>query len=322
MRGPETAGGGGATAIPEVSVIIPTAGRLAFLQDALASALAQEDVALEVIVVVDADRDGARAWLDDLPDPRLRLAGTAGGQGPARARNLGLAEAAAPWVAFLDDDDLWSPRKLRGQLDAAARAGCSWAYTEAVDIDAAGTVVGVDRPPEPGRLRRELLRRNRVPAGASNVLVRTELARRLGGFDPELPTVADWDLSLRLSAAGPPALAHGLNVAYRRHADNHHTDDPSGFLEDLRRLEAKHSPLGVRPDRVSVTRWLAGGQRRAGHPWEALRLYLTGARSERNVGNALRALALLGGERVMATGRRLRDGHRSLPELEWLGHYR
>lgn len=307
---------------PDVSVIVPTGGRVQLLRRALASALASEDVALEVIVVIDAAVEETESALSALGDPRVRSVRTTGGVGPANGRNLGVAQARAEWVSFLDDDDLWSPRKLRAQLDAVTAAGAVWCYTEAVDIDAEGAIVGVERPPEPEVLCRDLRGLNLVPAGASNLLVRTDVMRELGGFDPALTSVTDWDLALRLAGRGVPAMAPGLHIAYRRHATNMHADDPAAFLAEIDRLEAKHADIGLSPDRVAIVRWLAGAQRRAGQRGRAARLYLEGAVRERNPGNAMRAAGALGGERVMAAGRRMTRGRPDLPlEVEWLQAY-
>jgi GT2 family glycosyltransferase len=311
-----------ARSAPDVSVVVPTSGRVQLLRRALDSALAQQDVALEVIVVVDAAPVDTESALAELGDPRVRSLRTPGGVGPAIGRNLGLEAARGAWVSFLDDDDLWSPHKLRAQLDAAAGADAAWCYTEAVDIDSAGEIVGVERPPEPTVLCRDLRRLNLVPAGASNLLVRTDVLRELGGFDPELTSVTDWDLALRLSRRGMPAMAPGLHIAYRRHGANMHASDPSGFLSEIDRLEAKHADIGLAPNRVEIVRWLAGAQRRAGQRGKAARLYLEGAVRERNPGNAVRAAGALGGERVMAAGRRMTRGRAEVPrEVEWLQAY-
>ena len=86
------------------------------------SALAQRDVDVEVVVVDDgSDEDGRRA-LEALTDSRVRVVRHATREGQSRARNTGIEAARGEWIAFLDDDDLWSPDKLREQLDAAAVA--------------------------------------------------------------------------------------------------------------------------------------------------------------------------------------------------------
>jgi glycosyltransferase involved in cell wall biosynthesis len=109
---------------PEVSVVIPTRNRWPMLSThALPSALAQEDVDLEIVVVDDASGDGTAARVAELGDPRVRVVRNETNRRLPASRNVGAEEARGTWLAFLDDDDLWSPRKLRAQLDVAQASG-------------------------------------------------------------------------------------------------------------------------------------------------------------------------------------------------------
>jgi glycosyltransferase involved in cell wall biosynthesis len=155
------------------------------LSRSLQSVLEQVDVALEVIVVDDGSSDATPARLAELDDPRLRVQRNASSRGVASARNLGLSHARAEWIAFLDDDDLWAPRKLRSQLERAAASGAGFVYTGTVVIDDDTGPVQVE-PVEPEDLRQGLLQHN-VVGGPSTVLVRTDLVRDAGGFDERLP---------------------------------------------------------------------------------------------------------------------------------------
>ena len=83
---------------------------------AVATALSQVGVDLEVIVVDDGSADQTTARLSEVADARLRVLRLRTPQGGARARNLGISEARGQWIAFLDDDDVWSPKKLNLQL--------------------------------------------------------------------------------------------------------------------------------------------------------------------------------------------------------------
>src|SRR5437764_416053 len=105
--------------MPELSVVIPTAGRPALVVRAVGSVLAQTLRDLEVIVVVDGLDPPSEAALAALADPRLRMIVNPRSVGPGEARNVGVAAARAPWVAFLDDDDEWLPEKAARQLAAA-----------------------------------------------------------------------------------------------------------------------------------------------------------------------------------------------------------
>jgi glycosyltransferase involved in cell wall biosynthesis len=103
---------------PTFSVVIPTYGRPAFLAEAVASVLAQTDGDFECIVVDDASPEPA--VLPD--DPRLRLVRREENGGPPAARNTGIDAAVGRYVAFLDDDDVWTPDRLAGAREAHARA--------------------------------------------------------------------------------------------------------------------------------------------------------------------------------------------------------
>jgi glycosyltransferase involved in cell wall biosynthesis len=250
---------------PAVTVVIPTRNRLPLLRQALASALAQTGVDIEVVVVDDGSTDGTNAYLQALRDPRLQVVDGAGG-GVSRARNAGLAAARNEWVAFLDDDDLWAPDKLAAQLDAA-RAGCGWVSVGSVDVDERLVVRGGDKPPLAQRDTPRLLLANHVPGGGSGTIVRTDLLRRLGGFDPCLSTFADWDVWIRLSTECDMASVRRPLVAYRVHPQSmSHTD--SRLFEELALLARKHAQLsaiwGVAPSEAAYLGWYADNLLRAG----------------------------------------------------------
>jgi len=105
--------------VPKVSVVIPTFGRAELLRRALRSVLAQTETDIEVIVVVDGDDPPTIAVLQGEPDPRLKYIVQPVKGGAAHARDMGVDASQSDWVAFLDDDDEWLPRKLELQLAAA-----------------------------------------------------------------------------------------------------------------------------------------------------------------------------------------------------------
>ena len=137
------------------------------------------------------------------------------------ARNRGVEEARGTWLAFLDDDDLWAPHKLRAQLDAASGAGVGWVYGRAVVVDGSSACCWRQtRSRSPRRCRGLLLQGNWVPGGGSNVIVQADLFRRVGGFDESLRFFEDWDLWLRLLDVGLPAALDEVVMARVEHGDN------------------------------------------------------------------------------------------------------
>lgn len=105
-----------------VSVIIPTYLRPDLVCRAVRSALEQTLTQLEVIVVVDGGDPETQAALAACADPRLRLVLPGRRLGNADARNAGVQEARGEWVAFLDDDDVWLPKKLERQWETARQS--------------------------------------------------------------------------------------------------------------------------------------------------------------------------------------------------------
>jgi glycosyltransferase involved in cell wall biosynthesis len=294
--------------------------------------LGQVAVNVEVIVVDDGSSPPVTATQPPLGSPHVRVIRHDEPRGDAAARNSGVKAAQGRWVSFLDDDDLWGPRKLEEQLLALARrTGAVYAYCGAVELDAEGRVIRDLPPPNPDELPALLATRNVMPAGSSNVLVRTDVMRLIGGFDERFRNLSDWDLWLRLAGIGPGARSEQRLVAYRRHrgsgcgstrtalTDHSALVDTAGLIGQLHELQRKHreSPLALRPDWIDYTRWLvAAGPRRAGRRFAAAWLYLRFGVRQRSAGTLARGTAMLLGERVIGRLGAKRGATPATPE--WL----
>ena len=259
---------------PTTTVVIPTHNRVELLRLTSQSALAQEDVEVEVVVVDEGSSDGTQDWLAGLADPRLKVIRHDKPQGVARARNAGLAVATGEWVGFLDDDDLWAPGKLRAQLAAAAAQSADFVYSGSVWTDLRRRAIHSNAVPHPAALPWLILRRNFVPAGSSNVVARREVLLRLGGFDEALFQIADWDLWIRLANTHRGAACDEPLVGYLSHPANMvATHDPKRVLREFEHLVAKHRSLterrGIDFDRVAFSRFAAQGWIRSGRPRRA-----------------------------------------------------
>jgi glycosyltransferase involved in cell wall biosynthesis len=316
---------------PKVTVVIPTKGRWPLLQRTLGGVLRQRGVELEVVIVDDGSSDETAERLVALGDRRVRPIRRELSRHVAATRNAGIAAARGEWIAFLDDDDLWAPDKLRVQLEAAATRKADFAWCSGLVVDARCSILETWPAREPDEILGLLLRGNWMPAGASNVIARRELVRELGGFDEELRHFADWDLWIRLAAAGRGATCPDPLVAYVRHSRNMILTDPRGVVRELRTLAAKHRAAadryGVRPDRVlpdqaGVFRWLGASQARAGRRATAAAYYLR-AGLERSPYGRRRTLrdaahALLGN---VPTDRPVSIDERLVAGAGWLAQY-
>jgi glycosyltransferase involved in cell wall biosynthesis len=285
-----------------VSVVIPTRDRVHIVVETVRLTLEQRHVELEVVVVDDGSHDATTETLEALGDPRLTVLRNPSSRGVASARNRGIERAANPWIAFLDDDDRWSPEKLRLQLDRARAENADFVYTAGLAVSAAdGRVLWSSPAFTPGELRHGIRSRNLVFAGSSNVLARTELLRRLGGFDQSLYHIADWDMWIRLTEAGRPAACPEPLVAYVVHDTNMHRTAIDDAAREGGLLRAKHarSSLPGRFDDVVFRGWIAAGQAGSGRHARAAFTYAVTALRHRSrsdarhaVGSALRAVGL------------------------------
>ena len=185
---------------PTVSVIIPVYNRAHLLSRTLDSVLAQTFPDFEVLIVDDCSSDDPASVVEQYRDPRLMYLRQSANRGVAAARNRGLREARAPFVAFLDDDDEWFPEKLSLQVDLFSRlpadVGLIYTGVETVTGDGRRTLF---EPTARGDLYRELLVRNLLHAGSNNVMMRRNVVRTVGFFDEGLPAIEDYDYWLRIS---------------------------------------------------------------------------------------------------------------------------
>jgi glycosyltransferase involved in cell wall biosynthesis len=288
---------------PEVTVVIPTRDRWGTIRASLGGALRQAHVNLEVVIVDDGSSTPAPEGVEELADDRVSVVRNERSRGVAAARNAGISRARGKWVAFLDDDDLWSPRKLRIQVDAALSAGAYFAYSGAVVVDRRLAVLTRYDTPDPDTLTRNLLRLNVIPGGASNIVARADVLRELGGFDEDFMHLDDWDLWIRLADAGPAAACPEILVAYVQHDGNRVLRDRGELPHEFTLLRAKHRERSARHgtdfDGVDFGRWLAHAHRRAGDKRRAIGVYVRGAVRHRNAGNVVRAAGTIMGERTM-----------------------
>ena len=202
------------SAIPNVSFIMAAHDAAPWIEAAVASALAQNGVSVEVVVVDDASRDDTAARVAALAaaDPRVILLRQEHSGGPSVARNLALNHARGDWIAVLDADDLVDADRSRVLLALAAESGCAVVADNVLRFDDDDpSTAWPQMPVRGGALRVDLaeyLRRNRMTGGDTNLgYLKPLFARALleaNGirYDEHLRIGEDFHFCLRCLAAG------------------------------------------------------------------------------------------------------------------------
>lgn len=193
------------TTWPSVGVVVPTRGRPDSLRRAVTSVFDQwYPGSIEVVVVFDQQ---APAPLDVVPRPGrlLRTTSNTRAPGPAGARNTGVLALDTDLVAFLDDDDAWTPDKLGVQVELLrAHPG---AVVAACGVLFEGPRRRHVRQPPAGRIDADLLQRGRHVALHTSTLVawRQRSIDAIGHFDETIPSGygEDLDWLLRAAAVSP-----------------------------------------------------------------------------------------------------------------------
>lgn len=257
---------------PRAAVVVPAHNAARHLAATLASVRGQTMPDFEVVVVDDGSTDNTRAvaeWFARA-DRRVRVIAQPQG-GVARARNTGWRSTEAPFVGFLDADDLWHPRKLELQLERFAAAGPElglvYAWTQCVDED--GRLLPRDTivADAEGDVLAALVESNLV-GHASGALLRRECLLEVGGFDESLRArgaqgCEDLAFYLAVAARWRFAVVRDFLVAYRL-ADGAMSRDVWSMKRShelvLRACRERHPELpgrSFRRGRVAMNRWLA-----------------------------------------------------------------
>src|SRR5215204_5691010 len=227
---------------PAVSVVVPTRGRAAYLEVTLDSLLGQRaGIAHEILVVDDGEGDATADAVRARPSVRYVRHGSR--RGLNAARNIGLREAGAPLIAFVDDDVQVPPGWLAAMLEGAARHPEAEAFGGPIRARFEG------RPPrgcgrEDPPITTLDLGDEDVEAPmvwGANFAVRRSAVERIGEFDESLDGAhgdeEDWLLRLR---------AAGGRIVYLAEAglDHRRSEDDSGLRELAR--AAYHRGRGAR----------------------------------------------------------------------------
>lgn len=222
---------------PLVSVVIPCFNAAAWIDETIASVVAQRDVPLEIVLVDDGSTDESVAIAERRAGDALRTIGQSR-QGVSRARNIGTQSARGEFIQYLDADDLLTPGTLRAKLDALVSTGADVAYGDWVHWQRNGSGQFV----EGGRVERVLGSRPDVdifggkwwPLAA--LLYRRSLVERMLPWREDLPIIQDARFLLDAALHGGRFVhVKGITAKYRVLDESLSRRDPRLFFEDCYR---------------------------------------------------------------------------------------
>ncbi len=210
-RGPAPARQGN---LPLVSAIIPCYNYGRYVTQAVESALAQTYPNMEVIVVDDGSTDDTRRRLEPY-FARIRYIYQEN-RGASAARNTGIRHARGEWIAPLDADDYWHPRKTESQLAAVPDLDAVGLIGSDVARDAFPESLPANPNVEPVGVRDFLLT---IPMSNSGALIKRACLDHVGWYDDRIKSgsAEDRDLFLRIAARFRAAVVKSPCWYYRHH---------------------------------------------------------------------------------------------------------
>jgi len=175
---------------PTVSVVIPAYNRVETIARAVVSVRAQTFQDFEIVIVDDGSIDQTRDIVRQLDDERIRLISHEKNLGAAAARNTGMKSAVGKYIAWLDSDDEWFPKKLEQQLAAFKQAAQDQraSYTAYELVEKQGARIHIPKPVD----YKKLFLGCDLSPGATLMFERT-LLDEIGYIDTTLPRYEDWD---------------------------------------------------------------------------------------------------------------------------------
>jgi len=240
----------------DVAVVIPLYNGARWIRDTLASVRNQQHAPAEIVVVDDGSSDDAPQMAAAVEGVRVL---SNPGQGVGEARQFGFVNTSAPFVAFLDQDDLWHPAHLRELLRALREhPACVAAVSDEHAFSSAAELSFPDLRYDPARFNPWDTAPLPPASTPGAVLLRRAALEQVGGWSTQFEESSDVHTWLRLSAdrpfvrTGATTLAYrhhpaAQNVRMRRHAMSTYADDICAAYAD-----ALSHRLDARPEEAST----------------------------------------------------------------------
>jgi len=227
--------------MPTVSVIVNLYNGAATVAEAIDSVLAQSFASWELLVWDDASSDGGGGTAQRFRDARIRYVRSEERVWLGQARQEAIEATSGEWVAFLDQDDVWLPRKLELQLRRAAETPTAGLiYGRTVRFYPDGTERDYDQAHEyrllpEGDIFRSLFTESCYIA-MSSAMFRRAAIETVGGIPAEIRMIPDYWLYTAVARRFPAVAVQEVVCRYRMHADSASQSAAVAVQEEALRL--------------------------------------------------------------------------------------
>jgi glycosyltransferase involved in cell wall biosynthesis len=229
---------------PKISVIFPVGNREAFLAEALESVLAQTFNDFELIIIMDGPPVSVQAIVGRYRDDRIRVIHLPVNLGISNARNAGLLASRAPYIAFMDSDDVAMPERLATQkawMDA--HPDVTMCGSNSIKLLPDGRRINMRYPETDGMIKARLLLVDSAILHPTAMLRSDFIRRHALRNDANFPRDQSHRFYVEMMRLG--ASFYGLQeelLLYRRHAENV-TQDRSGVDAEKTRVREMLLPV-------------------------------------------------------------------------------
>lgn len=191
---------------PIISVVIPTYNRADMVARAVSSVVEQTFTTWELLIIDDGSDDGTKETIERFDDPRIHYVRHSINRGAQAARNTGIQTSIGQYIAFLDSDDEWHPKKLEKQLNLFLQSDdddlgvvlCDISIID--DVTGKNVVIPSSGKPVRGWVYDDLLAGRLKGPKTSRVLVKKLAMSSDINFDESLPASQEMDFLIRMAA--------------------------------------------------------------------------------------------------------------------------
>lgn len=225
-----------------VQVLIPCYNYARYLEQCVFSALSQEGVFVNVLIIDDCSTDNTPQVCQKLAsgDSRIRFIRHETNRGHIATYNEGIGRIEGDYFVLLSADDCLTPGSLRratSLMDANPNVGMTYGQAISFFTDhppkARTTMTGVSLWTGEQWIR-QVCRSGKNFLICPEAVVRSSVQRQIGGYDPALPHSGDMEMWLRIAAVSDIGRVNGVDQAfYRVHEQSMQRTVHAGFLVDL-----------------------------------------------------------------------------------------